>query len=408
MIIPMICASVKRLFLMRLLLPQGQTLHQNEGSFREARQGGRQFRDKALFTLFLYPLPLDLRHSERLGKPCLLTDSRLMTNTPAISVALSVYNGARFLAPAIESILAQSFRDFEFLILDDGSQDDTRAIIKHFATHDARIRPILRENRGLIASLNQLLAEARAPIIARMDADDISHPERFARQYTFLSEHPDYAVIGSWTDDIDEKDRPWPVGSLPHPVSHEDFLERIRVGGPLMCHPAVMMRRDAILAVGGYHAAFRHCEDLDLWLRLASVTHLGSLPERLIRYRHYPNQVSSRHAAEQQIGAAIAFLAWHERSNGRPDPTEHLERLPSLDQLDALFQREGVARAVRAKVAHGLLYSREGLREGGLELVLRHLADGGTRDGMWRTVLRLLRFGEPLNALRLATALVTH
>lgn len=331
-----------------------------------------------------------------------------MTHAPAISVALSVYNGARFLAAAIESILAQSFRDFEFLILDDGSQDGSRAIIETYAARDSRIRPILRENRGLIASLNQLLAEARAPIIARMDADDISLPDRFARQYAFLAEHPDYAVIGSWADDIDENGHPWPIDAPAHPVTHADFLERITAGGPLMCHPAVMMRKAPVLAVGGYHAAFRHCEDLDLWLRLAGVTHLGSLPERLIRYRHYPSQVSSRHATEQQIGAAIAFLAWHERINGRPDPTEHLDRLPPLEQLDSLFQRDGVTRSVRARVAHGLLYSREGLRDEGLDLIVKHLADGGTRDGMWRTVLRLLRFGLPLRAIRLATALTVH
>jgi hypothetical protein len=80
----------------------------------------------------------------------------------------------------------------------------------------------------------------------------------------------------------------------------------------------------------------------------------------------------------------------------------------SLEQLDTLFQRNGVARSVRAKVAHGLLYSREGLREGGLDLILKHLADGGTRNGMWRTVLRLLRFGSPLQAMRLATALTIY
>jgi GT2 family glycosyltransferase len=328
--------------------------------------------------------------------------------SPAISVALSVYNGERFLPAAIDSILNQSFPDFEFLILDDGSQDSSGQIIKTYAMRDSRIRPILRENRGLIASLNQLLHEARAPLIARMDADDISLPERFARQHAFLQTHPDYAVIGAWTDDIDEHAQPWPISAPPHPVSHEDFLERIRTGGPLMCHPAVMMRRDIALSVGGYHAAYRHCEDLDLWLRLARHAKLGSLPERLIRYRHYSDQVSSRHATQQQIGAAIAFLAWQEREAGRPDPTEHLADLPAVDQLDDLFGREGVARAVRAKVAHGLLYSREGLREGGLDLILRHLADGGTRDGMWRTVARLLRFGEPLRAIRLAAALAAH
>ena len=99
---------------------------------------------------------------------------------------MSVYNGERFLTAAIESVLGQTFSDFEFLILDDGSRDGTRAIVEAMAARDSRIRPIVRENRGLIASLNQLIAEARAPLIARMDADDVCLPERFARQVQFL------------------------------------------------------------------------------------------------------------------------------------------------------------------------------------------------------------------------------
>ncbi len=96
---------------------------------------------------------------------------------PAISVAMSVYNGETFLADAIESVLAQSFGDFEFLLLDDGSRDGSADIIRSYAAKDARIRPIMRENRGLIASLNQLIAESRAPLIARMDDDDICQPQ---------------------------------------------------------------------------------------------------------------------------------------------------------------------------------------------------------------------------------------
>ena len=92
--------------------------------------------------------------------------------SPAISVAMSVYNGGHFLAEAIESVLGQSFGDFEFLILDDGSSDSSPALIESYAARDARIVPIIRENRGLIASLNQLVETARAPILARMDADD--------------------------------------------------------------------------------------------------------------------------------------------------------------------------------------------------------------------------------------------
>ena len=326
---------------------------------------------------------------------------------PAISVAMSVYNGERFLAEAIESVLGQRFDNFEFLILDDGSSDSTRDIISTYAAIDQRIRPIFRENRGLVASLNQLLAEARAPLVARMDADDICHPDRFGLQKQFLDHNPEYGVVGTRCDDIDENGAPWPLNAVPHPLTHEGFLQAIERNEPLLCHPSVMFRRKLVLGVGGYHGAFRHCEDLDLWLRLATVTKLGNLKDSLLRYRHYANQVSSRHATESQTGAAVAKLAYRERQAGRPDPTANLEKLPPIDGLDALFGREGVARDVRAALARGLLYSQAGLRDHGFDAIIRHLRDGGGHDGMWRTVARLVRYGEPVRAARLAATLVT-
>lgn len=327
------------------------------------------------------------------------------THSPRISVALSVYNGERFLTQAIESVLAQTFGDFEFLILDDGSRDGTPAIIADHAARDARIRPIVRENRGLVASLNQLLAEARAPLVARMDADDLCLPDRLTRQLAHLDAHPEIGVLGTWTEDIDETGGPHRVIAPDHPLTHEDFLQAVELGLPLLCHPAVMYRRDVVLSVGGYHGAFRHCEDLDLWLRLAAVTQIANLPERLLRYRHYEEQVSSRHATVQQVGAAVARIAHAERQAGRPDPTAELDALPPIDQLDALFGREGIARAVRARVAPGLLYSRSALRDEGFDILRRYIREGGSRDGLWRTVGRLVRFGEPLRAVRLAATL---
>ena len=327
--------------------------------------------------------------------------------TPAISVAMSVYNGERFLAEAIESVLAQTFTDFEFLILDDGSRDCSGAIIRDHAARDRRIRPIFRENRGLIASLNQLLDEARAPIIARMDADDICLPERFERQFAFLERNPEFGVIGTRCENVDENGAFYPCNYPDLPDTFEGFLAAIEAGNPLMCHPAAMFRRDLVRSIGGYHEAFRHCEDLDLWLRLASVTKLASLPDRLFRYRYSPNQVSSRHATEQQIGAAVAHIAYHERKAGRTDPTAALERLPPVDELDALFGREGTACAVRARVAPGLLYSRGSVHDGGFELVIRHLRDGGGAPGAWRYVARLMSFGEPMRAFQILATLIT-
>ncbi|MGO4170243.1 glycosyltransferase [Novosphingobium sp. YAF33] len=327
---------------------------------------------------------------------------------PAISVAMSVYNGERFLPLAIESVLGQSFADFELLILDDGSTDGSAAIIRRYAEADSRVRPVIRENRGLIASLNQLLGMAQAPLVARMDADDICRPERFARQVAFLTDHPDYGVVGSWSEDIGEHGEALVRSGADHPLVHEEMLAAIEQGEQLICHPAVMYRRDVVLSVGGYHAAFRHCEDLDLWLRLSSVTRMGNIPERLLRYRRYPDQVSARHSTEQQIGAVIARLAWEERRDGRPDPTEHLSRLPAIDELDALFGRSGVSQAARERVALSLRWSPAAMRDDGFEILLDHVREGGRRDGLWRTVARLLRFGEPLRAARLAAALARN
>lgn len=326
-------------------------------------------------------------------------------SVPAISVAMSVYNGERFLAEAIESVLAQSFSDFEFLIVDDGSLDGTREIIEYYAARDLRIRLIAQENRGLIASLNRMLEEARAPLVARMDGDDVCHPERFMRQVAFLADNPDVGVLGTWSDHIDESGLPYPVNGPDQPLTESGFFAAIERGDCPLSHPAVIYRRDVVRSVNGYRPAFRHCEDFDLWLRLASVTRLTNIPERLVRYRHYPGQVSIRHATEQQIGAAIALMAYHERAAGRPDPTAGLARLPPIDQLDALFGRAGISRLTRSRVAAGLIYSPEGMRGDGFDLVMRHLRDGGSRQGMWRTVLRLVRFGRPIRAVRLAAML---
>lgn len=322
---------------------------------------------------------------------------------PALSVAMSVYNGASHLALAIESILSQTFTDFEFLILNDGSSDASAQIIDGYAARDPRIRPIHRENRGLIASLNQLVKESRAPLIARMDADDICLPERFAKQIEFMAANPDYGVVGTWTSDIDEHGAPFHIAGADHPTDHDAFLASIDAS--MMCHPSVMMRRDLVQSVGGYHTAFKHCEDYDLWLRLAGVTKLCSLAERLVQYRHWSNQVSNRFAYTQQIGAAVAYLAYLERAAGRVDPTASLGELPTVSELDNLFGRAGFAEAVRNRVAPSIIYSEAALKGEGFPLLLDYVRAGHRSPLLWRTVARLLRFGEPRKAITLLRTL---
>lgn len=326
--------------------------------------------------------------------------------TPRITVAMSVYNNAPYLAHAIESIVAQTFTDFEFLIVDDGSTDDSAGIIERFARDDSRIRLIRQPNAGLIVSLNRIIDEARAPLIARMDGDDIALPERFARQVAFLDAHPDIGVLGTGCTCIDDNGKPTTY-KFDNVTSPEDVLADLKNGPPL-CHPSVVMRRDAVRAVGGYHRAYKHCEDYDLWLRLSERVRMANLPDRLLLYRQSDTQVSNRHAYVQKIGAAIAWEAHVERLAGRPDPTAGLDTLPPMTELDTVFVRPGTYKAVREKVALGSVYTAAALRGEGLDLMVEHVRNGGATDGLWRTVMRLFTLGEPMRALQLAVALFTR
>lgn len=324
--------------------------------------------------------------------------------TPRISVAMSVFNNAPYLAHAIESILAQTMTDFEFIIVNDGSTDGSGEIIDRFAAGDSRIKAIHQANAGLIVSLNRIIEAARAPLIARMDGDDIALPERFARQLAFLDACPDIGVLGTGCTCIDEDGRP-SSHKFDNLTAPEDVRADLRNGPPL-CHPSVIMRRDAVSAVGGYHRAYRHCEDYDLWLRLSERVRMANLPERLLLYRQSATQVSNRHAYLQKIGAAVAWEAHVERLAGRPDPTETMTVLPPMEQLDSVFGRKGVYAAVREKVALGIIYTHADLRGEGFELMLGHIRDGGRTDGLWRTVARLMTLREPARAARLATTLL--
>jgi glycosyltransferase involved in cell wall biosynthesis len=323
---------------------------------------------------------------------------------PAISVAMSAYNAGPYLGEAIRSILRQSVSDFEFLILDDGSTDNTLSVAESYAAMDARIRVISRENRGLVFSLNQLLDEARAPLIARMDADDTCHPERFSRQMAFLASNPDHGLIGCDCTNIGPDGASLERPELRRPEHFADLQANFETG-PLILHNGVIYRRDLVRQVGGYRAAYAHAEDYDLWLRLSQVTKLANLPDNLVAYRIYPDQVSNRHLVEQARNAAIAWLAHKLRMRGQADPTDAARKLPQDGELDALFGA-GSAAYVRRRVVERALYAPVALFSDGWQMLLDHVHDQGANGELWRLAMRMLKSGMPLHAGRLGMALM--
>lgn len=322
-----------------------------------------------------------------------------------LSVIMSVFNNAPYLDEAVDSIRAQTMADFEFIIVDDGSSDGSTEILRRHAAADPRIRLIEQENRGLVASLNRAIAAARAPWIARMDGDDVAMPERFERQLRFVTEHPDYGVVGCQLELIDEGGRTIKQ-ALDFPRSHDAFLTAME-WRPIMSHPAAMIARDLLDQLGGYRAIYRHCEDYDLWLRLSERTKLCSLEAVLLRYRFNPNQVSNRHLLEQKLGAAIAWEAHLARIAGGTDPLEGCEALPPPIELDRTFGREGVAARVCAKAAQAILYDVPALAgPGGVAMLVEHARRGGDRRPLWRAAVRLVRSGHAGTAARLLFGLM--
>jgi glycosyltransferase involved in cell wall biosynthesis len=219
---------------------------------------------------------------------------------PLLSVILPAYNCRRYLGAAIASIAAQTHRDFEFLIVDDGSTDGSAAVIDHAAAADARIRVIRRANTGIVGALNDGLAAATGELIARMDGDDLAEPGRFAAQLAFFRAQPDCIAAGSAVWFID------PAGAVidryAPPLAHAAIeAELLRGNGGALIHPALLLRRDALVAVGGYRRQYDRAEDLDLFLRLARHGTLANLATPLLRYRVHAASTNFVHRAQQRL-----------------------------------------------------------------------------------------------------------
>lgn len=238
-----------------------------------------------------------------------------MSHIPKISVILSVFNGQKYIRESVQSVLSQDFRDFEFLIVNDASSDETRQILDSF--HDERIRVIHNSvNLGLTRSLNLALSQARAEYVARQDADDLSMPNRFSEQIDFLDRHPKVGFTGSHVAMIDDHGKKFSHWTMP---TVDSAVRNEIAGGGCFCHGAVMFRTRLVRDIGGYREVFRYAQDLDLWLRLSEFCQMANIGQVLYCMRRSRTSITRTKLDQQLDFHLLAVCLWKQRLNGQPD-----------------------------------------------------------------------------------------
>ncbi|NIO15991.1 MAG: glycosyltransferase [Deltaproteobacteria bacterium] len=244
-----------------------------------------------------------------------------MENTK-VTLLMSVYNGERYLREAVESILNQTFEDFLFFIVNDGSTDGTGSILQGY--RDRRIRVVENEmNLGLTRSLNRGIEMIRSEYVARMDADDIALPERLEKEVDFLDRHRNIGLVGTYYLRIDEKGN---VVDEERPISDTVELREKLLEGNRFAHGSVMFRKECVEKVGYYREAFQASQDYDLWLRIAEYYDMANIPEFLYKWRLNVESISVSGKAIQDEYASMAVeLARERRKFGR-------DRLQIMDE----------------------------------------------------------------------------
>ncbi len=228
----------------------------------------------------------------------------MLGDNPKISVIMAVYNGEKYLKEAVESILNQTFRDFEFLIVDDGSTDETLKILEEYGERDERIRVIRNsENIGLTKSLNKAIKLAKGKYIARMDADDVSLPERLEKQLAFMEKNPEVGLLGTACYEINSKGEI--VGDKFHPSSDKELKKTLIKRNPFS-HPSVMLRREVFDRVGLYQESIPLAQDHELWFRVVRDYKAANLLFPLVMRRYSPNAISVARENEQIFWAQQA------------------------------------------------------------------------------------------------------
>jgi glycosyltransferase involved in cell wall biosynthesis len=279
---------------------------------------------------------------------------------PRVSVVIPAYNAQRYLFESLESVLTQTFRDFECIVVDDGSTDRTPQIIDSLAVHDPRVQRLTVPHGGIVKALNAGLQVARGEYIARTDSDDLCVPDRFEKQVRYLDEHPVCAVVGSKVTLVDPYNSTlWDVQVKP---DHEGIeTELLNGNGWAVIHPSTMLRRGAVEQAGGYRGEYEWVEDLDLFLRMAQFGELANLQDSLLRYRQHYGSVNRNKLGTQIELTGRAVLDAYQR-RGRTAPSGFTPRVGSTisrrDQTFAWCQQALFTRNYFAARRHALAMIR--------------------------------------------------
>ena len=301
-----------------------------------------------------------------------------MTSAPAVSVVMAVHNGARYVEQAVRSILDQTLADLEFVVVDDGSRDRTPHILETLAGEDSRLRVVAKEHSGIADSANQGVALARGRYVARMDADDVSLPNRLERQLTEIERRPTLGVLGSRVLYIDHAGRAAGEWRVPTGAS---LVRWSLLFGCALAHPTVIMRRE-LLGERPYNWSAPFAEDYELWVRLAATTDLDNLPEPLLQRRVHGRSVSDLNEARQEASVTeVMHRAATVLAESDVDPIDvRLLRRAVTGRAAGAEELERAARVLR-----GLLFSY---------LDARAEADAGTRAVLRDARARLLALGS--------------
>lgn len=307
-----------------------------------------------------------------------------MQAEPAISVLIAVRDGGRFIDASLASLAGQTFRDFEIVLVDNGSRDGSALLLARWAEREPRLRLFRRERPGIAASLNFAAAQARAPLLAKLDADDLAHPRRLELQHRAMAARPGIGVLGSAAEVIDGAGRR--LGFVRPPLGHYELRERLREACPLV-HSSVMMRADLFRSAGGYREGLGVAEDYDLWTRLAETGELAAMPEILCSYRIHGDSLTSRRPARMALAGYCVAAAAEARRRGETEP--FIQGVPALRRAHEL--RGASPREARKAVR--LIARRTAISRGWLTAPVPALARAGLRSAALRLNLRPLYVG---------------